>query len=134
MTAMNIADELVERICGVQHDAYEAAATRAGWETQAASRKPWAEVPEANKTTMRVSVRAALEAAAPLIAAEAFAFARHEVKADLQSRWESVQYEDGVMGMNWAAYREGFEAAAEYADDLLGREVKRLQPTGEPNG
>lgn len=34
------------------HDAYEAAAAEEGWETQRASRKPWASVPDANKRTM----------------------------------------------------------------------------------
>lgn len=52
--------ELVEQCCEVMHDAYEAAAIGAGWETQARSRKPWAEVPEANKVTMRAAVRALL--------------------------------------------------------------------------
>jgi hypothetical protein len=43
------------------HDAYEKAAVGAGWETQAASRKPWADVPEANKETMRAAVAALLK-------------------------------------------------------------------------
>lgn len=50
----------LERACEVLHDAYETAAIAAGWETQAASRKPWAEVPEPNKATMRVAVAALL--------------------------------------------------------------------------
>lgn len=58
--------QLVERLCVAQHDAYEAAATREGWETQAASRKPWSDVPEANRATMRASVGAVLD----LLAAE----------------------------------------------------------------
>lgn len=55
-------DEAVdlERACEVMHDAYEQAAVGAGWKTQAASRKPWAEVPEPNKATMRVAVAALL--------------------------------------------------------------------------
>jgi hypothetical protein len=53
-------DELVERACEVMHDAYEDAAVGAGWETQQASRKPWADVPEANKETMRAAVGALL--------------------------------------------------------------------------
>lgn len=53
-------DDDVERLCEVMHDAYEKAAVGAGWETQQASRKPWADVPEANKVTMRASVRALL--------------------------------------------------------------------------
>lgn len=51
----------VEAACEVMHDAYEAAAAGAGWETNPESRKPWAEVPEANKETMRAAVRALLE-------------------------------------------------------------------------
>jgi hypothetical protein len=51
---------LVEHLCEVQHDAYEAAAVREGWSTQEASRKPWRDVPEANKATMRASMRAVL--------------------------------------------------------------------------
>jgi hypothetical protein len=51
----------IEQACEVMHDAYEAAAVTAGWETQHRSRKPWADVPEANKATMRVAVTALLE-------------------------------------------------------------------------
>jgi hypothetical protein len=50
----------VETICERLHDAYEAAAVEQGWETQAKSRKPWADVPEANKATMRAAVSAAI--------------------------------------------------------------------------
>lgn len=56
----------VEAACVLLHDAYERAAVEAGWQTQAASRKTWAEVPEANKATMRAAVGellAAIEAA-----------------------------------------------------------------------
>jgi hypothetical protein len=52
--------DLVETACEVMHDAYEKAATGAGWETNPASRKPWADVPEANKVTMRAAVSALL--------------------------------------------------------------------------
>lgn len=55
-----VIDPRVERACEVMHDAYERAAVGAGWETQAASRKPWADVPEANKATMRAAVAALL--------------------------------------------------------------------------
>lgn len=55
-------DDLIESLCIVLHDAYETAAAEAGWETQADSRKPWADVPEANRVTMRASVRALLAA------------------------------------------------------------------------
>jgi hypothetical protein len=51
----------LEAACEVMHDAYEKAAVGAGWETQAASRKPWSEVPEANKQTMRAAVQALID-------------------------------------------------------------------------
>jgi hypothetical protein len=51
-------DELVEQACEVMHDAYEKAALGTGWATNPESRKPWADVPEANKETMRASVGA----------------------------------------------------------------------------
>ena len=54
-------EEAIEVACEVMHDAYEKAALGAGWETQESSRKPWPEVPEANKEAMRAAVRALLE-------------------------------------------------------------------------
>jgi hypothetical protein len=51
----------LEAACEVMHDAYEKAGVGAGWETQSASRKPWSEVPEANKQTMRAAVQALLD-------------------------------------------------------------------------
>lgn len=59
-TARLTRPELVERLCLVMHNAYEEAAVREGWQTQERSRKPWAEVPDANKATMRVAVEAML--------------------------------------------------------------------------
>jgi hypothetical protein len=53
-------ERLIEDACKVMHDAYEKAALGAGWETNPASRKPWADVPEANKETMRAAVIALL--------------------------------------------------------------------------
>ena len=53
--------EAVEAACKVMHNAYETAAVGAGWETQQASRKPWTDVPEANKATMRVAVAALID-------------------------------------------------------------------------
>lgn len=55
-----ISDSRLEELCEAMHDAYETAAVAAGWETQARSRKPWADVPDANKQTMRHAVRALL--------------------------------------------------------------------------
>jgi hypothetical protein len=51
----------VEQACEVMHDAYERAAVGTGWETNPASRKPWSDVPEANKQTMRAAVGALLD-------------------------------------------------------------------------
>jgi len=48
----------IEQACIVMHDAYEKAAVGAGWETNPESRKPWADVPESNKVTMRAAVEA----------------------------------------------------------------------------
>lgn len=65
MSNQKAENDYIERACEVMHDAYEAAAVAVGWETQERSRKPWADVPEANKATMRAAVSALL---APLIA------------------------------------------------------------------
>lgn len=51
----------IDAACQVMHDAYERAAVGAGWETNPASRKPWADVPESNKATMRAAVAELLE-------------------------------------------------------------------------
>ena len=53
-------DPLLEECCKIMHDAYENAAATLGWTTNVASRKPWADVPEANKATMLVAVAALL--------------------------------------------------------------------------
>ena len=50
----------LDRLCEVMHDAYEKAARGAGWETNPASRVPWADVPESNKAAMRSAVTALL--------------------------------------------------------------------------
>lgn len=50
----------VEKCCEVLHQEYERAAQGAGWETNPASRVPWADVPEANKVAMRAAVRGLL--------------------------------------------------------------------------
>ena len=52
--------DLLEAACVAAHNAYEAAAHEAGWITNTQSRKPWAEVPEANKIAMRAGIGAAL--------------------------------------------------------------------------
>jgi len=52
--------DLIEACCIIMHDSYEEAAVIQGWETNPRSAKPWDEVPEANKETMRASVDALL--------------------------------------------------------------------------
>lgn len=59
-----LTDDVLECVVKKLHDCYEAAAVKNGWETQARSRKPWDEVPEENKQTMRDAVTGAW----PLIA------------------------------------------------------------------
>ena len=54
----------IDEFCEVMHDAYERAAVGAGWETNPASRKPWADVPESNKITMRAAVMSLLRSIA----------------------------------------------------------------------
>ena len=56
----DIKPDLLEAACVAAHNAYEAAAHEAGWTTNIQSRKPWAEVPEANKAAMRAGIGAAL--------------------------------------------------------------------------
>jgi len=76
------------------HDAYEAAAERHGWSTQARSRKPWADVPEANKATMREAVAAVLPVVRQQIA--------DEIESDLKQQEEMSmvnlgQYASGML-------------------------------------
>lgn len=54
-------DDNLDALCEIMHNAYEEAAISTGWETQVHSRKPWADVPEANKATMRAAVSALLD-------------------------------------------------------------------------
>lgn len=70
--SVEIPEAAVEQACEVMHDAYERAAVIHAWETNPASRhQDWADVPEANKATMRDAVRALLRwqlAALPYLA------------------------------------------------------------------
>ncbi len=50
-----------EQIAQAFHDAYERLAPRFGYETREASAKPWAEVPEQNKTLMIAVVQSLLD-------------------------------------------------------------------------
>jgi len=50
----------IERLCAIHHDAYEAAASARGWATNLDCRCSWADLPEANKDTMRAAMRVLL--------------------------------------------------------------------------
>ena len=52
--------DLLEEACIAAHNAYEEAAHEAGWVTNTQSRKPWVDVPEANKIAMRAGIAAAI--------------------------------------------------------------------------
>jgi len=52
--------DLLEAACIAAHNAYEQAAHEAGWVTNTQSRKPWADVPEANKIATRAGIAAAI--------------------------------------------------------------------------
>jgi len=47
-------------MCRLLHEEYERAAIEEGWVTQAKSRVPWSDVPEANQRTMRRALHAVL--------------------------------------------------------------------------
>lgn len=51
----------IEAACVIMHDAYEAAAVGAGWETNIKSRVLWPDVPFANQQTMRAAVGALVD-------------------------------------------------------------------------
>lgn len=59
---IELSEETIDYYCMIMHDAYEQAAIEQGWETNPRSQVDWADVPEANKATMRVAVRALLAA------------------------------------------------------------------------
>lgn len=60
-----VPEAAIEAAAEASHVAYEDAAIRHGWKTQERSRVPWADVPEANKATVRDAMGAALAAALP---------------------------------------------------------------------
>ena len=81
-----------ERIAKLLHDAYERHAQTNGWETQAASRKHWDEVPEANRNTMIAMVDEIL----PGLLEEAFynGFARGAFAEGLVMNCEPKRFND----------------------------------------
>ena len=60
---VRVTEAQVEALSEVAHDAYEKRARVIGWQTQAESRRPWSQVPEANQECTRAAVRAILAAA-----------------------------------------------------------------------
>lgn len=86
--------------CEVMHDAYEKAALGAGWETHPASRKPWADVPEANKATMRAAVAALIEALKSHMIPEG-AYNDHN-RAEAQGDRIALAYHEGMFD-SWSA-------------------------------
>lgn len=81
----------VDRFCAFMHDAYEAAAAQQGWKTQEASRKPWSEVPEANKATMRHTMA--------LLIPEVERYLLEQVldEVERERRWQNDQYQRATM-------------------------------------
>lgn len=86
--AQNLAKAVwVDECAEVLHDAYERAAVVHGWETNPASRhKPWGEVPEANKATMRTAVRILL----------GFVAAKVEDQVHDLDQWPGEHYADAA--------------------------------------
>lgn len=123
MNATNLplpnSSDYMDRLCEVMHDAYEAAALSAGWQTQERSRVPWADVPEANKATMRAAVAALLRelGGEPVSTTpELYAVLLHAVWADMEAQRATViRSTDG--GETW---HEMAEATRDYADEIAG--------------
>jgi hypothetical protein len=92
-----VSDSTIETAVRAMHDAYETAATANGWETNPASRKPWADVPEANKATMR----AALAAVLPSLVAEI----REQIAGEIETQnpMEGQYAPQWNRGLRWAA-------------------------------
>jgi hypothetical protein len=96
----------VDRLAEVAHDAYEIAAAGSGWQTQAASRKPWAEVPEANREATRASIRAVLAAQRPAAPVGDLALLDAEVAGFERG------YRNAVEDFQHGGFRYGHEQAA----------------------
>lgn len=60
---VEVTDEMVERAARAGHEAYETAALAEGWETNKSCRVDFDSLPDANKRTMLVAYKAALQAA-----------------------------------------------------------------------
>lgn len=115
------AEQNVEAVCVLFHNAYEAAAVGAGWETQERSRKPWADVPEANKATMRATIRAVLDSD---WYAERVAQAGADALAQAADAWLHGAWGDTPRHKDQVADRIG---AAQYAGDWLRARAAALR-------
>ena len=127
-------EDVIEQAAEVMHDAYEDAAKAEGWETQERSRKPWSDVPEANKATMRAAVRAVVTSG--LLAGDvpgrseaegAAVYSSHTIK----TIGEALSYAECAL-LNF--YRDNGQRAmyARVIADLLA-DIERQRPTG-PDG
>lgn len=112
-------DRRLEELCEVMHDAYEKAAVGAGWQTQPASRKPWADVPEANKVTMRAAVSALVDHL--YLSVDERAGLTVSPDGSLLN-WQGVNYVRQSPPPDWAAY------AQDYLSDDPGRLQSHLPP------
>ncbi len=99
-------DDMTEQLCEEMHDRYEKAAAGAGWETNPASRKPWADVPEANKATMR-------EAIGPI--ADRIAELEAEIVELSSPREQRIAKAQRQLTVAWVRYQD--EIAAAFGDD-----------------
>lgn len=116
--------ERVERACEVMHDAYEAAAVGAGWETQTASRKPWADVPEANRATMRAAVAALLVHLAARSVRDDLTL-RERIEALRDDLPDYVETFDGLR-------KEGAKSTALFVDLILRAVLAEHAPADDP--
>ena len=117
----------LERLCEVMHDAYEAAAVGAGWETQAASRMPWSDVPEPNKATMRAAVLAVLAAAVPVLEREL----RDKIADEIAQHRAKVDRVNGLTGMGARSAFFAAESIVLAAVPLLPQETRMCECGGE---
>lgn len=97
----------IEEACRVMHDAYEAAAVGAGWETQEKSRVPWEDVPEANKETMRASVGALME------------HLSNRLEAEIRPLLEKDKYDGGYNCCGCSTYDEILDHAIRIVKGLV---------------
>lgn len=112
----------VEALCVLFHNTYEDAALDHGWETQEGSRKPWDDVPEANKETMRTTIASLLAAGYSLPDPARDAALRAEAlreAADEWSEWEAFVAADGHRSLRQSDHRPE-DWLRERADRIAG--------------